>query len=82
MNDEIAGGQRARFGENVLGAASALRLPYEAIAENVLLADDGEVWRFEPLFKRDDGERQRARARRRRLTIGRYELERFEPMLG
>ena len=58
MNDKIAGGERARFGENVLGAASALRLPYETIAENVLLADDGEVRRFEPLFERDDSERQ------------------------
>src|ERR1700722_14836828 len=82
MNDEIAGSQRARFGENVLSAAPALRLPYETIAENVLLADDGEVWRFEPLFERDDGERQRPSPRCRRLMIGRYELERFEPMLG
>src|SRR3984957_14595600 len=82
MNDKIAGGQRARFGQNVLGAPPALRPPYETIAENVLLADDGEVWRFEPLFERDDGERQRSRARCRRLMIGRYELEWFEPMLG
>ena len=82
MDDEIAGGERARFGQNVLGAAPALRLPDEPIAENVLLADDGEVRRFEPLFERNDGERQRARARCPRLMIGRYELERFEPMLG
>src|ERR1700734_4079226 len=82
MNDEIAGGKRARLGENVLGAAPALRLPYETIAENVLLANDGEVRRFEPLFERDDSERQRASARCRRLMIGRYELEWFEAMLG
>src|ERR1700691_5454692 len=82
MNDEIAGGKRTRFGENVLGAAPALRLPYETIAENVLLANDGEVRRFEPLFERDDSERQRASARCRRLMIGRYELEWFEAMLG
>ena len=82
MNDEIAGGERARFGQNVLGAAPALRLPYETVAENVLLADDGEVRRFEPLFERDDSERQRASARCRRLMIGRYELEWFEAMLG
>src|SRR5580658_1232912 len=82
MNDEIAGGKRTRFSENVLGAAPALRLPYETIAENVLLANDGEVRRFEPLFERDDSERQRASARCRRLMIGRYELEWFEAMLG
>src|SRR3984957_3703856 len=69
MNDKIAGGQRARFGQNVLGPASALRLPYETIAENVLLADDCEVWRFEPLFERYDGERQRSGGRWRRLMI-------------
>src|SRR5580692_11336641 len=82
MNDKIAGGKRARFGENVLGATPALRLPYETIAENVLLADNGEVRRFEPLFERDDSERQRATARCRRLMVGRYELEWFEAMLG
>ena len=82
MHDKIAGSQRARFGQNVLRAPSALGLPYETIAKNVLLADDREVWRFEPLFERDDGERQRSDARCRRLMIGRYELERFEPMLG
>src|ERR1700733_10280671 len=82
MNDKIAGGKRARFSENVLGAAPALRLPYETIAEYVLLADDGEIRRFESLFERDDGERQRSCARCRRLMIGRYELEWFEAMLG
>src|SRR5580704_16208129 len=82
MNDEIASGKRARLGENVLGAAPALRLPHETIAENVLLADDGEVRRFESLFERDDSERQGASACCRRLMIGRYELEWFEAMLG
>src|SRR6185437_8373987 len=82
MNDEIAGGKRARFGENVLGAPAALRLPYETVAENVLLAENREVRRFEPLFQRDDSERQRASARCRRLMIGRYELECLEAMLG
>src|ERR1700733_11964264 len=64
MNDEIAGGKRARFGENIL------------------LADDGEIRRLEPLFERDDGERQRAGARCRRLMKGRYELEWLEAVLG
>ena len=82
VDDEIAGGERARFGQHVLGAALALRLPHEPVAENVLLADDGEIRRFEPLFERDHGERQRASARCLRLMIGRDELERLEPMLG
>ena len=43
---------------------------------------NGEVRRLEPLFERDDRERQRARARGLRLMVGRDELERFQPVLG
>ena len=62
VDDEIAGGQRARFRQHVLGAAPALRLTHQPVAENVLLADDGEVRRLEPLLERDHRERQRAGA--------------------
>ncbi len=82
MDDEIAGGQRARFRQHVLGAAPALRLADQPVAENVLLADNGEVRRLEPLFERDHRERQRARTRGPGLVVGRDELERFEPVLG
>src|SRR5580692_4839703 len=82
MNDKITAGERARFCQNVLRAPLALRLTDKPIAENVLLADDGEVRRFEPLFERDDGKRQRARTSSVGLMIGRNELERLEPMLG
>ena len=61
VDDEVARRQRARFGQHVLRAPPALRLPDEAVAENVLLADDGEIGRLEALLERDDGERQRAR---------------------
>ena len=77
MDDEIARGERARFGQHVLRAPPALRLAHEPVAENVLLAEKREVRRFEPLFERDDSERQRARARRRRLMIGGDEFERI-----
>jgi hypothetical protein len=82
MNDEVAGGERARLRQHVLGAAPAPRLADEPVAENVLLADDGEVRRLESLFERDHGQRQRAGARRLRLMIGRDEFERFQAMLG
>ena len=82
MDDEIAGGERARFRQHVLGAAPALRLADQPVAENVLLADDGEVRRLEPLFERDHGERQRAGARGLRLMVGRDEFERLQAVLG
>ena len=82
MDDEIAGGERARLRQHVLGAAPAPRLADQPVAENVLLADDGEVGRLEPLFERDNGERQRAGPRGLRLMVGRDEFERLQAMLG
>ena len=70
MDDEVASGERARFGQHILRAAPALRLANKTVAENVLLAENSEVRRFEPLFERDDSERQRARARGLRLMVG------------
>ena len=64
VDDEIARRQRRGLGQHVLGAALALRLAHEAVAENVLLADDREARRLEPLLERDHRERQRARAAR------------------
>src|ERR1700691_401391 len=55
---------RALRRQHVLGAAPAPRMADQSVAEKVLLADDGEVGRLEPLFERDNGERQRARPRR------------------
>ena len=63
VDDEVAGGERGGFREHVLGAALALLLAHQAIAENVLLADDGEIVRLEAVLQRDDRERQRAGAR-------------------
>ena len=81
VDDEIAGGQGARLGQHVVGAAAPLRLADQPVAENVLLADNGEVRRLEALFERDHRERQRAGSSGLRLVVGRDELERFEPVL-
>ena len=70
MDDEVAGGERARLRQHVLGAAPAPRLADQSVAEDVLLADDGEVGRLEPLFERDHGERH-ARRRARSSPDGR-----------
>ena len=82
VDHEIARRQRARFGQNVLRAALALRLSDEPVAENILFADDRQIGRFEALFEADDRERQRARAGGLRLMIGRDELDRLEAVLG
>ena len=63
VHDEIARRQRRGLGEHILRAPLALALPHQPIAENVLLADDGEIGGFEAVLERDHGERQRARAR-------------------
>ena len=55
---------------------------HQPVAENVLLADDGEPRRLEPLLERDHRQRQRARPRGLRLRPGRDEFQRFQPVLG
>ena len=69
MDDEVAGRQRARLRQHVLRAPPALRLPDEAVAENVLLADDRQIGRLEALLERDDRERKRAASGRLRLMV-------------
>ena len=51
MDDEIAGAQRRGLREHVLGAALALALAHQPVAENVLFADDGEFGGFETLLE-------------------------------
>ena len=43
MNDEIAGGEARHFRYEILELAACLARPHQAVAENVLLADDGDV---------------------------------------
>ncbi len=82
VDDKIARCQRARLRQYVMHPALALRFPDETVAENVLLAEDGEIGRLESLLERDHRQRQSAGARRLRLMEGRDELERFEAVLG
>ena len=64
MHDQIARRQRGGFGQHILGAPLVLALAHQAVAENVLLADDREVVGLETLLQRDHRQRQRAGARR------------------
>ena len=49
MHDEIAGRERRKFGDEVGGLARLAAAADQAVAENVLLGDDGEVGGLETL---------------------------------
>ena len=63
MDDEIACRQSARFRQHILCATLAFGVAHEPVAENVLLADDGETGRLEALFERYDRQWQALRLR-------------------
>ena len=50
MDDEIAGRKRRKFGEEIAGLAVLPRLADQAVAEDILLGDDGEVAGLEALL--------------------------------
>ena len=82
VHDEIARRQRRGLGEHILRAPLPPALPHQPIAENVLLADDGEIGGLEAMLERDHRERQRAGAHPLRLRPGGDELDRFQAVLG
>ena len=82
VHDEIARRQRRGLGEHILRAPFPPALPHQPIAENVLLADDGEIGGLEAMLERDHRERQRAGAHPLRLRPGGDELDRFQAVLG
>ena len=56
VHDEIADRQARRLGEHIDGAALLAARAHQAVAENVLLADDGELRRLETLLEAEHGE--------------------------
>src|ERR1051325_9228545 len=70
MNDEIAGGERPRLGDEILEITPAARRARETVAENVLLAEQSETVGREALFERQDREpdRRMGQARERRAA--------------
>ena len=55
MDDEVAGGQARHLGDEVLCPFRGLARPHQAVAENVLLADHGEVLGLEALLEPEHG---------------------------
>ena len=71
MNDEIAGRQGRRLGDELVEIASPPRGARQPVAENILLAEHDERLGREPLFERQDREPDRRRGQRRqRIAIG------------
>src|SRR5262245_40668405 len=57
VDDEVADGKARRLGQNVGGAARLAARAHEAVAQNVLLGDDGELGRLESLLEAEHGKR-------------------------
>ncbi len=74
VDDEIAGRQARRLGDELVDAAAAARGAREAVAEDVLLAEKQQIAGRETLFERQQRKTDRtllaavSRARRRRPT--------------
>src|SRR5207302_10492360 len=67
-DDEVAGGGRPRLGDEILELAPTTRRTREPVAEDVLLAEQGQAVGREALFERQDrepdGRMRQARERR------------------
>ena len=60
VDDEVAGGEPGRLGQEVVGALAPARRPDQPVAEHVLLGDHGEPRRLEAVLERPDREVQAA----------------------
>ena len=67
VDDEVAGRQRRRLGDEVLRPARAPLRAHQPVAEDVLLGEDGEVAGLEARFEAPDGDRDRVLRSRERV---------------
>ncbi len=83
MDDDVAGRERRRLGDEVGGALALLGAPHQPVAENVLFGDDDETVGLEAGFERQHGQRRPARHRafRPRRACATW-LDVAEPVLG
>ncbi len=67
MDHEVAGGERRHLGNEILGTLGDAPWPHQAVAQNVLLADDNERIGLESGLKTKHRERDLVRRPRQRL---------------
>ena len=60
MNDEIAGRQRLRLGQEVFRPPALLGTADQPVAQHVLFGDDRQALRLEPVLQRPDGQPEAA----------------------
>ena len=70
VHDEIADRKARRLGQHVDGAALLAPRAHEAIAEDVLLADDGDLRRLEALLEAEHADGRGRAGQRQRLGVG------------
>ncbi len=56
VHHEVADAEAGGLGDDIGGAAGFAPRPHQAVAQDVLLADDGEVGRLEALLDPEHGE--------------------------
>ena len=77
MDDDVAGRERRRLGDEVGGALALLRAAHQPVAENVLLGDDDQAVGLEAGFERQHGKRRLRRLElleRRPACATRFEI--------
>jgi len=57
VHDEIAGGEARRLGDEILRPARASARAYQAVAQDILLADDCDLGRLKPVFEPEHRQR-------------------------
>ena len=82
VDHDVAGGNGADLGEEVLCAFGVLALADEPVAEDILLGDDGDVAGLETLLQAEDGERRLFAFVVQRVRQRRDVERRGEPMIG
>ena len=82
VHDEIADRQARRLGEHVDGTALLAARAHQAIAEDVLLADDGDLRRLETLLEAQHADGGRVAGQRQRLGVGFHALHVLEAVVA
>ena len=82
VHDEIADGEAGRFRDDVGSAARLAPRAHEPVAQDVLLADDGEVGRLEALLEAEHREGRLAGRQRQRLGVALDLVRVGEAVLG